>query len=673
MMKLGVDYYPEHWPENNWAKDARLMRAAGLNVVRMAEFAWSRLEPREGQFEFDWLDRAVQTLAEAGLQVILGTPTAAPPHWLVRKYPEVLQRDAAGQLHLVGGRAACCANSPLYHEKTEQIVRRLAERYAAQRGVIGWQVDNEFGRQAAARCYCPSCTVAFRHWLEIRYGSLQQLNEAWGAVYWSQEYSDWAEIEPPVQVAAGANPGATLDFYRFSTAAWVNYEQFQVDLLRKYSPGKPVTHNFAGGLAELDVQALARPLDWVSCNSYPTGQAEQMADRGYEPGEARPAKLAFDVGDPYITGWCHDTVRGLKKMAFWVMEQQCGQTNRAEYNTTVRSNTVRLWTWHALASGAEGVLYFNFRSGRFAQGQMQAGLLHPDGSPAVGYHDLISMLPERDLMDAVAAQPHVARVAILSDPGDFWALQLQPQRKHFSYQRSQFRFWQALQRLGIECDIVSPQVDLSAYRLVISPHAHLVDAFLAADLRAYVENGGTLLLGVRSGFKTPNNVIIDQPLPGLLRGVAGVRVSEWQSLKPGIGYLLKSVVPGLAGKAETWVEALSPLRFEEQTEGSVNALATYGNGPLFPAAAFTENRLGKGSALYLGFYPSLEQVGAILRWLAERLEIEPAARMPEGVVAVRRGPYTVVLNFNDDPANVLVKGETLLVGPRDVEVVGQED
>ena len=387
MIKLGVDYYPEHWPEAGWANDARLMREAGLNVVRIAEFAWTRMEPQEGHFEFDWLDRAVQTLADAGLQVILGTPTCTPPAWLVRKYPDILQQDAVGHLRQFGSRRHYCANSPIYREKTETIVRRMAERYAAHRGVTGWQIDNEFGLHDTARCYCPRCKAAFRRWLQTRYGSIEALNEAWGAVFWSQEYSDWSEIEPPMLTVTEPNASQVLDYYRFSSDSWVDYEKFQMDLLRKYSPGKPITHNFMGNFSELDYHDLAQPVDWVSWDSYPAGYDEKMDDRGYEPDEPRPASLAFDAGDPYITGWCHDIMRGLKQSPFWVIEQQCGNVNWADYNTAVRANTVRLWTWHALASGADGVVYFNFRACRFAQEQRVfcAGEMLDWEAPTGGY------------------------------------------------------------------------------------------------------------------------------------------------------------------------------------------------------------------------------------------------------------------------------------------------
>ncbi len=575
--RLGVCYYPEHWPEERWATDARLMREAGLSIVRIGEFAWAQMEPAEGVFDWGWLDRAVETLASEGLQIVLGTPTPTPPAWLVRACPEILPVDAQGRVRRFGSRRHVCANSPAYRQHTERIVAALAQRYGTHPAVIGWQIDNEFGCHDTARCYCPRCTEAFRRWLKARYGTLDALNEAWGTAFWSQRYGDWAEIEPPILAVTEQNASQVLDYYRFSSDSWVDYEQFQANLLREHSPGKPITHNFMGNFPDLDCHDLARPLDFVTWDSYPTGYAEVMAQQLYLPDEPRPA-LAHDAGDPYVTGFCHDLTRGLKGKAFWVMEQQCGNVNWSHYNTGVRPGTVRLWTWHALASGADAVVYFRWRACRFAQEQMHSGLLHHDASPAIGLQDVLAMAGERALMDAVAAEPCAPEVAILSDYEDLWALQLQPHRRDFAYQRHQFCFYRALQRWGIPTDIISPRADLRRYKLVIAPTAFLVSDELVAALTAYVEGGGTLLLGVRSGFKTASNLVTGLPLPGLMRELVGVTVADWHALPPGVSYDVN--LGGEEVKAGTWAEALVP-------ESGVDALARYTSGPFVSQAALT--------------------------------------------------------------------------------------
>ena len=660
--ELGVCYYPEHWPEDRWAIDARLMREAGLSIVRIGEFAWAQMEPAEGVFTWDWLDRAIATLAAEGLKIVLGTPTATPPAWLVRSWPEILQVDAQGRRREFGSRRHYCANSPVYRRRTERIVTAMVERYAAHPAVIGWQIDNEFGCHDTARCYCPRCALAFRAWLQARYGALDALNEAWGTAFWSQWYTDWSQIEPPFLAVTEQNASQVLDYARFSSDSWVDYERLQVDLLREGDPGKFITHNLMGNFPDLDYHALGRPLDFVVWDSYPTGYAELMAAQLYHPDDPRPA-LAYDAGDPYVTGFCHDVMRGIKNRPFWVMEQQCGNVNWSQYNTGVRDGTVRLWTWHALARGAEAVVYFRWRACRFAQEQMHSGLRHHDASAAVGYRDVVRMAEERSRMASIAATPCAAEVAILSDYTDLWALSLQPHRKDFSYQRHQFRFHRALQHWGIPTDIVSPDTNLQQYKLVIAPSAFLVDAQLAATLKAYVEDGGTLLLGVRSGFKTASNLVTDLPLPGLLRDLVGATVAEWHGLPPGFSYDVE--YEGRDIEVGFWVEALVP-------DPDVDILASYTSSPFAPRAALTARRVGDcgGRALYLGWYPAPDQAAAIAARVADLAGVQRLAQpLPEGVVITRRGTSVILLNFTEQTQTIEIAGRRTVLASRDVAVV----
>ena len=219
-MKLGVCYYPEQWPEDRWATDARMMVASGLTLVRIAEFAWARMEPSRDHYEWDWLDRAVDALAEAGLQVILGTPTATPPAWMTQEFPAMLHVDANGRARKHGSRRHVCINNPIYRDECDRIVRAMGERYGGDERIIGWQIDNEFGGGKTGRCYCAACAAGFRVWLRARYGTLEALNMAWGTVFWSQTYSDWSQIEVPDDAIDKQNPSQTLDYYRFSSDSY---------------------------------------------------------------------------------------------------------------------------------------------------------------------------------------------------------------------------------------------------------------------------------------------------------------------------------------------------------------------------------------------------------------------------------------------------------------------
>jgi beta-galactosidase len=669
-MQLGVCYYPEQWPRERWPVDARLMRQAGISLVRIAEFAWAAMEPREGAFTWGWLDQAVEVLAAEGLQVILGTPTASPPPWLCRAHPDILPVDAQGRRRRHGSRRHYCANSESYRQHTVRIVAAMATRYGRHPFVVGWQVDNEFGCHGTARCYCEACATAFRHWLETKYKTIHDLNTAWGNVFWSQTYGDWREIELPNLTIAEPNPSHALDYYRFSSDSFASYQQLQLSVLEPLIPERQiVTTNFMSQFTDLNYQDLARPLHLVSMSSYPTGHAESNPSF-YAPHSGRPP-CAYDVGDPYVTGFGHTLMRGFKPdRPFWVMEQQCGHVNWGAYNTGVRPGTVRLWTWHALASGAEAVLYFRWRAGLYAQEQFHSGLLHHDATPAVGYTDLEAMRADRSLMSEVACSKHEAQIALLLDYDSLWAIQLQPHHRDFDYMRSLFVYYRALQHLGLPADILSMAADLSPYKMVIAPTASLATEQVAGSLKAFAEAGGTVLIGVRSGVKTTSNQFTDLPLPGVLRDLVGATVSDWHSLPPGIGYDLESSIPGLVGPATVWAEALDPPTTDPQSTGiDLEVLARYSAGPFSSYAALTELKVGAGRALYLGWHPDGRQAEALLSHLAAQAGVLPLAAVPDGLVVSQRGPHLILLNFTDEPLKATVQGRAVMVGPRDVEVI----
>ncbi len=665
-MKLGVCYYPEHWPQERWSQDAAMMRQAGLTIVRIGEFAWQLMEPAPGRFTWAWLDLAIDTLALQGLQIVLGTPTATPPAWICKADPDILPVDAQGRRRRFGSRRHYCPNSPAYRSHTERIVRAMAMRYGRHPNVMGWQIDNEFGCHDTARCYCEHCAAAFRIWLQKRYGTLEKLNEAWGTAFWSQGYASWSEIDPPYLAITEPNPSHVVDYYRFSSDSVLAYQQFQQDLLRAGSEtGKFITTNFMGNFPDLDYHALARPLDLVTWDSYPTGYAEIQSETLYLPDEPRPVDPAYDAGDPYVTGFCHDITRGLKQQPFWVMEQQAGHVNWSRYNVGVRAGTPRLWTWHAVAGGADAVVYFRWRACRYAQEQFHSGLLKQDATPDIGYEDLLALGKEKQLLDAVAAGPVDARVAILSDYQDLWALQLQPHRRDFGYHRHLFVYYRALARRGIPVDIVSPDADLSRYRLILAPTAFMADEKLAATLQICAEHGATVMLGVRSGFKTPTNIVTDQPLPGAFRSLAGVDVAAWHALPPEVSYPLSSGIPGLnEDNAAFWAEKLVPL------DSKTIALVSYGDGPFNTSAALTKRSVGTGKVFYVGWYPTPEQAGTLISYLLRSVDIAPIAEpLPEGMLALHRNGHTILINFTEKLIHTTIYGRAVSVNPRDIKVI----
>ncbi len=665
-MDLGVCYYPEHWPEERWAIDARKMRELGLSVVRIAEFAWSKMEPAEGRFEWDWLDRAIDTLAAEGLKIILGTPTATPPAWIFDTCPEIFPVDEQGRRRGFGSRRHYCSNHPEYQRHSQRIVTAMVERYGKHEAVFAWQIDNELGCHDTARCYCEVCAGEFRRWLKHRYGSLEKVNEAWGTEFWSQTYTSWDQIKPPVLPITEPNPCLVLDYYRFSSDSVVDYCLDQVDIIRAHAPGRLVTTNLSVETINIDYHDLVKSLDLVTWDSYPTGYKEAFANYLYALGEVRPS-LAYDAGDPYVTGFCHSLVRGLKQQPFWIMEHQIGNINWAEFNPGVRPGNIRLWSWHAAANGADSLIYFRWRAVRYAQEQMHSAMLNHDATLTRGAKEIQQLKIEEAGLDPILQAFKPARAAILFSYPEMWAVGLQPHRKGFSYLRLAFLYYRAFQMQGIDVDLLPYDADLTDYRLVVAPILFQPDESLVNRLETYVQRGGTLLMGIRSGFKTPTNLVIDQPLPGLLRPLSGCTIHAWHSLPPEIGFACESNWVTLPGKIEIWAEEM------EANDVQTQVLVKYADGPFANAAAMTSRQTGQGKTLYLGWYPTLQQAKQIIAKLWQDLGFGvELLNLPDGVVSSKAGNQRYIFNFCEDAQTVAVHDQVVKIPGRSINGVMEE-
>ena len=371
MFHFGVDYYPEQWPEENWETDAQLMSEAGFNVVRLAEFAWAKMEPQEGIFDFDWLDRAIEIFHKKDISVILGTPTASPPPWLAHKVPDILRVREDGLRVGYGSRRKNCPSHPVYRERSRSITSAMAKHFARNPAVIGWQTDNEFGD----RCYCDICRKEFQIWLQQRYGTLDELNTRWGTVFWSHTYSEWDQISLPLStLGAPPNPSLALDFRRFVSSAYECFQQEQIDILRPKCPNHFITHDMMGfGYDGLDYFDLAKPLDFVSWNNYPIGFWH---------------KFPYSPSSPALS---HDAMRGLKNKNFWVMEHQAGPTGWQVVSPAPRPGVLRLWAYQSIAHGADGIVFFRWRTARFGAEQYWHGILEHDGRAGRRYNEIKQM------------------------------------------------------------------------------------------------------------------------------------------------------------------------------------------------------------------------------------------------------------------------------------------
>ena len=642
-MYYGADYYPEHWPEERWAEDACLMQAAGLNVVRMAEFAWTRMEPQEGSFDFAWLDRAIDLLAAHGIQAVLCTPTATPPAWLMRVHPECFLVDEHGQPLTFGHRRNTCPSQPVYRDFSARIVRALAAHFAANQNVIGWQIDNEFGD----RCYCSSCQRAFQEWLLAKYGSLDALNAAWGTDFWSHIYTAWEEIPLPWATSYTHNPGLALDYRRFMSDTYAGYQRAQIDILRELSPGKWITHNLMGfRYPTLDYFDLSADLDFVSWDNYPRFR-----------------------GLPDLSGiaLAHDTMRGCKGANFWVMEEQSGPAGQTLLGTTPRPGEIPFWAWQAVAHGADGIVFFRWRTCRFGAEEYWHGILDHHGQPRRRYREVVVLGETLGRIGAeIAGSEVAAQAAMVLSYDSRFAFQNQPNNSDFSYEGLFTDIYRALWKRNVGVDIVSPDSDLSGYAVVVAPALYVLEEDTADRLRAFVRGGGTLITTCRSGVMDANNTVVNQPLPGLLSEVCGVTVDEYDSLPAEIELRLAigAALGGGTDVGRVWADVL-------EMDGA-RVLATYDSEYYAGCPAVTANRFGAGEAIYVGTIAEQAFWDRLVGWLVDGGRIDAPLAVPEGVeVTVRMGKdgerYTFILNGTDAAKTVdLGAGGHDLIADEDV-------
>jgi beta-galactosidase len=627
--RIGVCYYPEHWPEERWPADAAAMRELGISVVRVGEFAWSRIEPRRGEYQWEWLDRALQTLAAAGLQVVLGTPTACPPKWLVDEMPEILPADQHGRPRRFGARRHYCFSSRHYRQEARRIVSAMAERYGEHPAVVAWQTDNEFGCHDTVQSYSVAATQGFRDWLAQRYGDIAHLNAAWGTVFWSQEYTSFDQIDAPAAAVTEANPAHRLDFRRYASDQVVSFNREQVDILRRASPGRWITHNFMGLFTDFDHFAVGRDLDVASWDSYPLGFLQQRFF-------ATADRLAYRrQGHPDLAAFHHDLYRSVGRGRLWIMEQQPGPVNWARHNAAPLPGMVRLWLWEAIAHGAELVSLFRWRRAPFAQEQMHAGLQNVDGTLEQGAHEVRRV--HEELQNISLEAPGPGQVALVFDYASCWVTGIQPQSAGFSALRLAFECYSAWRRLGVTVDIVEPGTDLSGYQAVVVPCLPIVPA-------SWVEHLATLdvplLVGPRSGSKTASFAVPPEAEPGPLRELLGLRIASVDSLAPEVHLALDQQQGGV----HTWLEQVetthAPLARTEDGRGVWYAAANRHYLAAWPDSAFLDHlmqRLARDAGL-------------------RTLELQPGVRVRQ------RGGLLFAFNYADQPRTLSLEDGTWLLG-----------
>ncbi|MCW3834788.1 beta-galactosidase [Sphingomonas canadensis] len=638
----GASWYPEQWPEAQWESDLALMRRANITVVRVGEFAWARLEPGDGRFDFGWLDRAIAAAARHGIRVVIGTPTAAPPVWLSEAHPDILRVNEDGSIEGHGERRQFSFASATYRRYAVRIADELARRYGHNPAVVGWQIDNEIGvpsfdREAKAR---------WAKWLSGRYGTIDALNRRWTTEYWSQRYERFDQI--PLKSRGPQNPALLLDFRRFASALWAEYVAAQAAAIRAHADRRQfVTTNSTAWNNNFDQFLVHEVLDIAAWDDYvPNGRPDWAANALH-----------------------HDLVRGYKSRNFWVMEAQPGRVDWGALNRSLEPGQVREIAWQAVGHGGDAVIYWQWRSAFNGQEQYHGTLIGPDGEPMPIYDEIA-----RTGEEFARAAPHLAgttvpraEIALIYSQESRWAIENERHSRDYDPVAVLKDWYRPFAAKGYRIDVVPPGADLTGYRLVLAPNLNLIDESVAERLSTYVRGGGQLMLGPRSGMKDADNALWRQRQPGPLSALLGMQVEYYYPLDE------SAAITGPGGPATvlTWAEVLRPIA----PDAEILARYTGGSGWLVGRPAIGARRAGRGSIIYVGAILDTNGQNGLSIWMAARAALStPVIEPPAGVEVMERcnarTRYLILINHNDQPARIDLptKGRAILGELRENEL-----
>ncbi|MNO36957.1 Beta-galactosidase BgaA [compost metagenome] len=647
--ELGVCYYPEHWPEELWADDYRRMVETGFTIVRMAEFAWSIFEPEEGVFHFELFDKAIDLAHSYGLKVILGTPTATPPAWLTERYPEVLNVTNDGVTLQHGMRRHYNYSSPKYRELCAGITGQLAQHYGNHPGVVGWQIDNELNCEVSV-FYSESDHLAFREWVQAKYGTLDQLNEAWGTVFWNQTYTSWSQVflPRPTPTPKQPNPHQALDEKRFISDNTISFAKIQADLLRKLAPSQWVTTN--GLFGHLDSHELKdKLLDFFSYDSYPQFASIHTDPNEEEPLQDRSWSLSLSAVRSISPNFC-------------IMEQQSGPggwVNRMDMPSP-KPGQMRLWTYQSIAHGADKLLYFRWRTATVGHEIYWHGLNDYHNQPNRRVREAAQI--GRELAEAgkhIAGTRTQANVAILRDYDNEWDGEYDVWHGPFMWQSNK-EWFKALQKRHIPNDVLfmrskTTLADLIPYEVLVYPHPAIMSDETAGLLDQYVQQGGTLILGCRTGYKDTRGHCYMRPFPGAAKDLCGITVEEFTMVKG--TRLPTSIRWGDDPEAITGADAFNDILHVE--EDTVEVMGTYASDYYAGKPAVTRNQRGKGEVWYYGAVFNAEAAHKIMDHLnlrspaAEWLELPPEVELQ--IRKNEKSSYAFLLNYSEEAVTITLK------------------
>jgi len=646
MLYYGASYYPEQETWEEIQSDVHVIRRAGFNIVRMGEFAWTKFEPSEGKYDFEWLDRVVELLGQIGVQTLMCTPTANPPIWMVEKHPEILYVDNRGVIRPFGGRRHYCYTNPVYRAYSEKIAAAIGEHYGSNPHIIGFHIDNEFGQEGTGRCQCAECKQAFRRWLAEKYGDISSLNERMGTIFWSQTYERFDQINPPVHTIENDadqlidryydNPSLRLDFERFSSDSIIEFQNIQRDAIKKHSK-KPVTNNVTGVWTNaVNYYDSFNGLDIVSQNEYSPLRGESM----------------------YTTNHSYAFIRGILRKNFWVTETRSGggqcvwarQGILQPYPGALKQHAV-----YTYVSGSEAYIYFQMKTFRYGAEQQEAAVLDVDGVEGRRFKEFTEVSSTLPVLEKYLTGTVNNDIAICYDYDSHWAIKIKPFSKDFVYQKFAIDILASLSIAGYNCDVIPPGNDIFKYKLVILPAQVIMSESFKDTLKNYVKQGGTVIATFLTAIKDPDNCAPRAHIPADLCDLFGMRVTEGE---PVLENTVSTITLSVDGKTVTgqnlfWTESLEPAAAE--------IIARYDDTFRKGEAVIARNKYGDGTAFYMGCGLEPDLLGAFAAYAAS---LSGTRRVPfelcSGVEVLERcyegKPLYCIFNFLDIKTDITADG-----------------
>ncbi|WP_227394461.1 beta-galactosidase [Jeotgalibacillus aurantiacus] len=632
-MYVGVDYYPEHWPEDMLEKDLDGIKELGANMIRIGEFAWHLMESTEGSFDFSFFDKVIEEAKKRGIDVMFGTPTATFPAWLAKKHPSILSKDEYGHVRAFGGRRQYCFNSDEYNRYAAKITEEVVKHYANEPAVVAWQIDNEFGHEGSDWCFCEQCHSSFHQFLEKKYKTVEELNERWGTIFWGQTYNEFSEIPMPVPTVTTHNPSLKLDYSRFRSESVNGFAHRMTDVARKYAGAhQPITTNVSGGFFDkaFDHAENVRPMDFVSYDNYPVwgGLTEPIP----------PAAIAMT----------HDFNRGLKDQNYWIVEELMGAQGHNVIGYLPRPNQAKMWSYQAFAHGCTNMLYFRWRGMTKGAEQFCFGVVDQDNRYGRKFKEVQSLFSEILPYENVLNQKVESDIAVLYDYDNIWSWKSQVQSASFDFNAELMRLYTPFYRHNASIDVIPADRDFAKYRVLLVPVMQIIDDELAARLTSFAEAGGTIIFSFRAGLKDrDNNIHFKQTLPGPVAELAGIEIYETEALAAHQSVPVQST-DGKKAEGRVWRDLV--------TVTTADVLYKYADEFYEERAAMTVNSFGEGKVYYLATGLATTDLEPLALNLIQEHGIWHA-ETPEGTEAVKRDNHLFLMNHTGIEQKVM--GESL--------------